>query len=708
VGRGVGFLCAGMSVFLLTFTVAVSAAEGGRKATLYRDTWGVPHVYADTYVDAAYAIGYAQAEDRLDDIYKNIHTAVGTSAEWFGPENNRIKTDYVLRLIKNADRCKEYWATAPDFVRAPCEAFMGGVQAYLAEHPDKKPAFAVELEGWQCLAIGRTMILQWPLGTIMDDLDNKDKAPDFGSNSFAVSPSRSADGCAILMTDPHLTWEGMAVFYEARLHANDINVSGFFLVGTPLPALGHNANVAWACTTGGPDTSDVYMLKLRPGNPFQYEYKGQWKTFEPGLITINVKGNDPKIMPALYSMFGPLFAEPDTKKGVAYAGASPYIEQMGVFEQMYRMATAKNGDEFYQALAMNQMMEQNIPFADTDGNIRYVRNGCTPIRPDGYDWSAPVPRVDDTTGWLGFHDIADLVQIANPPQGYFQNCNVSPAVMMRDSPMTPDKYKPYIYNVTWDKTSPRGARLLELLDADDSVTKEEAMEYTLNIFDRTSAAWQAALKAAIDSAGTTRMADADFAAAAEALLNWDCQFAADAKPAALMKFWRLKCQDAVDVVAIADGNPLSMEDQVKMLGLLADTIQELKQKYGAALFPWGHINLIGRGGKYFACPGADFGGGRNKRNQTETVMDVSSREDKDLPGKYVAFNGSSSIMLSFLSKEGVDSYSLINWGQSGDPNSPHYMDQGEKLYAQRKFKPTWFKKEDLLQHIESQKEIVIP
>jgi acyl-homoserine lactone acylase PvdQ len=66
------------------------------------------------------------------------------------------------------------------------------------------------------------------------------------------------------------------------------------------------------------------------------------------------------------------------------------------------------------------------------------------------------------------------------------------------------------------------------------------------------------------------------------------------------------------------------------------------------------------------------------------------------------------MMISFLHKEGIESYSLVAWGESGDPNSPHHVDQSEKLYTNRKLKPTWFKKEDLLKNLESEKVIVVP
>lgn len=690
----------------LILTAYAAHADSGT-ATLYRDTWGVPHIYADTWAEAAYAMGYAQAEDRLEDIYKHVRTATGTMAEAFGAEH--VEQDYYLRVFRNDEICEAYWKTAPDHIRAICDNFMRGVEAYVAEHPDKKPEFAVELKGWHCAAIGRTMLLNWPLGVLRDEVKRKKDAPPFGSNAFAVAPSRSAEGCPILMTDPHLTWEGMAVFYEGRIHTQSENLSGFFIVGSPVPVLGHNAHCAWACTTGGPDTSDVYMVKLNPNNPMEYEYNGTWKTFEPGLVRIDVKDGNSEFKPALYSLYGPLVDLPDLENNIAYCGATSYYEETGMIEQMYAMATARNSDEFYDALAMNQLMEQNVLFADRDGNIQYVRVGRTPIRPEGdIDWTVPVPGGSDATRWLGIHSIDDLVQIENPPQGYFQNCNVSPGVMMADSPMTPDKYKPYIYNVSWDSDTPRGKRLGALLDADDSITKEEAIAYTLDNYDILTTPWQNALRAAVDAVGGERMKDAELAKAVNDFLEWDGRFSKDSTVASMVKFWRLKCENEIDIVAVADGLPLTAEDQEKMLDLLKDTLAGMQEKYGSVEVPWGDITLVGRGDRYFPLESGDFGRGQDKKNQTETVFDVAARETPKDSGKYVAYNGSGTLMISFLHKEGIESYSLVAWGQSGDPDSPHYVDQAEQLFSQRRMKPTWFNKEDLLNNLQSRKEIVVP
>ncbi|HOH42244.1 MAG TPA: penicillin acylase family protein, partial [Candidatus Hydrogenedentes bacterium] len=87
---------------------------------------------------------------------------------------------------------------------------------------------------------------------------------------------------------------------------------------------------------------------------------------------------------------------------------------------------------------------------------------------------------------------------------------------------------------------------------------------------------------------------------------------------------------------------------------------------------------------------------------------VASKEMPDSDGKLVGHNGSGSLMIAFLHKDGIESHSLVAWGQSADPESPHYVDQSEKLYSPRKLKPTWFTKEELMEHLESTRTITVP
>ena len=97
------------------------------------------------------------------------------------------------------------------------------------------------------------------------------------------------------------------------------------------------------------------------------------------------------------------------------------------------MVTAKNLDEMKKALSMLQLMMQNLMIGTVDGDIYYVRNGRVPIRPAGYDYKRAMPGNTSKAEWQGIHAFDELLQVHNPPQGYMQNCNISPQFLMKES-----------------------------------------------------------------------------------------------------------------------------------------------------------------------------------------------------------------------------------------------------------------------------------
>ncbi|MGD9648065.1 MAG: penicillin acylase family protein, partial [Pirellulales bacterium] len=662
------------AVVFACLSATLAAADAPGKVTIYRDNWGVPHIYADTPAAGAYGLGYAQAEDRLDDIFQAVRTGLGRMSEYAG--ESYIDQDYIMRLVRNEEMAQKQWEHASEPLRELATSFVAGVKAYIEDHPDDAPESKLDLEPWQIATIGRAMILRWPLGTIQDEVERRPKGENVSmrSNQWAVSPTRSADGSAILLADPHLTWESLALLYEARVHAGPLEMCGFFLIGTPLMGYGHNANVGWALTTGGPDTADVYVIKTRMGLIPQYEYDGQWKACRLSAISIPVKGRDPEKRPAMYTHLGPVVVAPN-KEGVAYVAATPYFDSADIFEQFYRMNTASDANSLHDALGMNEFNEQNVMFADTKGNIGYVRTGRVPVRPKGHDWSKPVPGHTSATAWQGIHSIDDLVQIMNPPQGYMQNCNISPANMMVDSPLKPEKYIDYIYNVSWDVTNPRGERITQLLHDDDSVTREDAMAFATDVFDINAAVWKQALRQAV--AGES--SDSELAKVAQAILDWDGRFTRDAVATNVYAFWREKCDAQVDGSKVFDVDQPDAAELARMRDLLKQTVTEMKERYGRWDLPWGEIHKLGRGERFVPVGGMDFGSKRLPHGFSESLFDVRTKEVADKPGTFVANPGTMSPILMFFTNEGVESFSCVCWGQSGHADSPHYMDQGEQL-----------------------------
>jgi acyl-homoserine lactone acylase PvdQ len=668
---------------LLSLAAAVmlsGCGARGAEVTVRRDTWGVPHVFAATLPDAAYGLGYAQAEDRIEQIFANYRLAIGAMAEVEGP--SAVEDDWVQRLAGTADVCRRRYPELPPEVRAYCESYQAGVKAYLDKFPAKRPATYLAPEPWMVPAVGRLMILNWPLGHAKQLLSKRGQVH-FYSNEWAVRPDRTADGAAILLIDPHVPWDGPFRCYEFRLHAGGVDLSGFGPAGTPLVALGHNAYLGWACTTGGPLTTDVYVEQLDPANPQRYRYDDGWREISSEPVTIKVKGA-PDVRRALErSHHGPIAQR---ENGLAYAVASPYLDQIDCISQLYRMATARNLSEFNQALAMRQMMEQNIMYADVEGHIQYVRNGRVPIRPEGFDYRLPVPGNTSQSEWLGLHDFKDLLRVTDPATGYLQNCNIGPDMMAKNLGLDPKAWPYYLYNSAAGATNSRGRRAVELLEANPKLTIEQAQAIVLDTHADGCERWLAALQKAAAAAepGQPRggVNAADLQAALDALAAWNGFMTTDSAAATLYRAWRMQTAGQKLTETSPPGD---------LLDAFAESVALIVTAAGTPLVPYGTVHRVRRGERSFAVAGGDPGGG-------QCLRAVDARFD----GKaFYGYGGQNWTQLVQFRPGAVRSWSATPYGESDDPASPHYFDQGEKLFGPGRLKPTWFGAGELEGHVES-------
>lgn len=682
---------------LLLSVTSLSRGATVDEATLYRDEFGIPHVYAPTLESAAFATGYAQAEDRLEELLKNYRRANGTMSEVFGPGNYR--NDMIARIFRHEEICREKYGQISAKSRAVIEAYQAGIKQFMKEHPEQVPAWAQEIHPWDVVALGRHIIWGWPLGEAGGDLLRAGIKPDDvsyrGSNEMLIGPSRTALKVPIAVVDPHLSWYAEFRFYQIRIYAGDFNVSGVSILGTPLPSLGHSRYCSIAMTTGAPDTSDVFEEELNPDNPRQYRRDGKWQDLVVRKTRIGVKNGDKvdwKESEIEYSHHGPIVAH---KQGKAYAMAIPYYEEVGLTDQTYATMTARNLTEMKAALAQLQLMAQNVMVATVQGDIYYVRNGRVPIRAPGTDATRPIPGSYSTNDWQGIHPFADLVQLENPPQAYMHNCNVTPFAMMKDSPLTPEKYSkhPYLYNAT--RHSPRhqrGDMVTELLDAAHGVTVGSAIDIAFSPQVFRAEKWQERMKAA-----WTKASDADKQGdAAEVyglIQKWNRRSDADSEGA--LAFYAFK--KGLDEEITRSVEPPSDLGDKEIFLALGKAAVWLKTNFGSLQVPYGKYFRVGREGGERTYP---VGGGSVGEAGMGTPRAISfNKVGKEMVGR----GGQTSTQIVVMT-DPPESYTVVPLGVSDHKGSGHWDDQAEKLFSKSKTTPTYFmNRKELLKHVTATK-----
>ncbi len=664
---------------ILAALLAATHSLLAEKIRILRDDFGVPHIFAATPAGAAYASGYAQAEDRLEEMLRNYRKAEGTMAEAFGAA--WLQHDYRQRLWRHREIAEKSYPQLGAEARAMCEAFVAGVRQYMKEHPAEVPAWAPKLEPWRVVALGRYIIWGWPEGEIASELRRAGIQPDpmayRGSNEWLLAPSRTATRVPIAVIDPHLSWYGEFRWYEMRLYAGRYAISGASVVGLPFPALGHGRWASVAMTTGGPDTSDVFEEEVADG---KYKFQGQWHPLEVRRERIGVKSGDSvewKGVTIESTHHGPIVAHKD---GKAYSAAIPYANEFRLIEQSWAMMNARNLAAMKKALAGLQLMQQNIMVGTVDGDIYYVRNGRVPVRPAGCDPSRPMPG-GGSCEWQGIHPFEDLIQVTNPPSGYLQNCNASPQWLWKDgSPFQPEKFKDRfdLFNAPSGPPHQRAAMVLELLDAAKNVTDEKAIDIAFSPAVYGAGTWQERV----------RRLPGEASGIAKLILGWNGRAAADSRAALAFYLFKMALGRPGGEVA----PPASLTD-TQIVEALGKAEVRLKSEFPADAV-YGSLFRVGRDGGERTYP---VGGGNPRGAGMATPRAITFVQR----GKqFVGVAGQTATQVVILTNP-PRSYMVIPLGESDRKDSPHWDDQARKLFSRSLVKPTYFlNPKELQKHIE--------
>ena len=195
--------------------------------------------------------------------------------------------DVIQQTLMHRELVERTWKEVPQSSRDFYQAFAGGINRYIETHPEEKQPWYWKVEAQDIATYLRYTVMRYSLRVAMSKFGGPGAVPPgVGSNAYAISASRSANGHAMLHGDPHLPWYGESrMGYEVHLKCPELDIAGTGFFGVPVPMIGHNAGAAWTATNNAANTADVFEEKIDPQNPDKYlDSDGQWKAMEKRTI----------------------------------------------------------------------------------------------------------------------------------------------------------------------------------------------------------------------------------------------------------------------------------------------------------------------------------------------------------------------------------------------------------------------------------------
>jgi len=688
-----------------------TAEKIARSVTIYRDSYGVPHVYGPTDASCVFGYIYAQAEDNFWQIEDTFIRALGRASEVYG--DRTLADDMLNRALEIPRLAKAEYDRTSGRERELSHALVDGLNYFLARNPQIKPRLITKFEAWQTFATTRFLVYQQfiygksgvkvdeiktavqaldssaPAGTSsvslnipLNGLDEPKSEPIIGSNMWAVTPSRSASGHALLFINPHQPFFGPGQWYEGHIHSDEgWNLSGASFFGSPHPTIGHNEHLGWSHTVNDPDIVDVFVEKFDDAkNPLAYRYGDAHRTATEWTDTIGVKtakGVEPRSFKFRKTHHGPIVA---IREGKPLSIKLARLEDGGSGYQRYMMGKAKSLAEFKKAVSGGAVPMFNVMYADRDGNIFYAYNGAVPRRSTKFDWSKPVDGSNPEAEWQGYHSLDELPQLTNPKTGFMQNCNQTPFTTTTEGNPAKESFPNYM---TSESDNARARISRRILSTQQKFTFDEWARAGLDTTVLESETLIPELAAEVEKLKTKDAARAaKLADVIQELKSWNHVSTIESKPMTLFALWfeRLGRLRAGRV-----------EDEWLRVRALEEVIADLTRDFGTWQVAWGEINRLQRiqsGGELEAfsdekmsLPIAGAPG------PVGIVNNFYTRPIKGLKRRYGVAGTSFVSVVEFGPK--VQARSLLVFGQSADPKSPNHFDQAQ-LYSKKQFKPAWF------------------
>jgi acyl-homoserine lactone acylase PvdQ len=339
----------------------------------------------------------------------------------------------------------------------------------------------------------------------------------------------------------------------------------------------------------------------------------------------------------------------------------------------------------------------NTVYADNKGNIAYWHGDFVPRRNPQMDWGKPQDGTSSKNDWHGLHALDEIVHVYNPKTGWIQNCNSTPfTVSGADSPQR-SKYPNYM--------APDGENFRDR-NAVRLFTKTGKLDLQALIglgYDRRLMAFEVLLPSLLQAAAQ----EPELKEVLEELSKWDFNASSESIAQTIAILWGQKMMPKIpkiiqfggetDVV-LNIGNYVKTGSKSEMVQTLREVIRDLKNDFGTWQVPWGELNRFQRISNRGTLEMNDSKPSFPVPFASSAWGQLPSHTSKSVGGskKWYGINGNSFIAAVEFGPK-IKAFSLLAGGQSGDPNSPHFFDQG-KMYAEGKFKQIYFYKEDVMSH----------
>lgn len=685
--------------------------------TIYRDNWGIPHIYGKTDADAVFGMLYAQCEDDFPRIERNYLVAIGRMAEAYG--ENYVYQDLRAQMFFDSLDAKALYEESPKWMKALCNAFADGVNYYLHTHPEEKPVLLTRFRPW--------MPFMFSEGSIGGDIERAslrgieafygdgsnsylpEPSLDFdeeprGSNGFSIAPSKSSSGNALFLINPHTSY-----YFRSEVHMvseKGLNAYGAVTWGQFFIYQGFNENCGWMHTSTRADCIDQYLETIeKRGQKYYYKYGDDWRPVKEKKVSVPYKDGD-QIRQKSFTTFATHHGPVIRSQGDRWVTYRMMVRPLDALRQSYLRTKARGFRSFSKTMKIRTNSSNNTVYADKQGNIAYWHGNFMPKRNPAYDYSGLIDGSDPDTDWQGLHKVKNMIVVRNPESGWIQNCNATPFTVSGPSSPKEEDFPEYMAP---DRENFRGINAVRVLSRRNSFTLDDLVDAANDPYLAAFEQLMPALTQAYDKVG--EKSDEELAEAINLLRSWDKAYGVSSIPTALAIYWGERVLQVVrpritdeerEQGLMMDEYMIKHSTDEEKVNLLREAMNALKLEFGSWKTPWGEINryqrLTGNIRETYDDDKPSLPVGFTS-SRWGSLASFGARTYPGTDRRYGSSGNSFVAVVEFGPR--LIAHSVVSGGQSNDPDSPHFDDQAE-MFCKGEFKKVHYYREDVEGNMEEE------